>query len=671
MTEISPRCGCQNRQAGRNQNGNSHLNFAELGLLEPILQAVTAAGYTSPTPIQAQAIPVVLSGRDLLGTAQTGTGKTAAFALPIIHQLLEKGICRSLSDAPATPVQEPPRDSGPGAKPFRRDGRFHPGDRRTDWRQIERPRQRMTFRPVRVLVLSPTRELALQIGNSFDTYSKHTDMRHATIFGGVNQYHQVKSLRQGVDVLVATPGRLEDLHEQGHLDLSQVEVLVLDEADRMLDMGFMPALQRIIGLIPVKRQTLFFSATMPDEVRALSESILSDPVQLAIAPEAPAAETVEQCVYLLEKAHKTRLLRHFLCRPDVSRSIVFTRTKHGADRLERVLIKSGFRAEAIHSNRTQAQRQKALAAFKRGFAQVLIATDIASRGIDVDGVTHVFNFDLPEEGESYVHRIGRTGRAGASGLAIAFCSPDERGKLRTIERVLGRRIERAALPEQLLELPHHDGPNEQAMNDRDVPDNDRGPGSQRHGQQRDYERRDRNERQPAPRREFRERPPRNGGGYRGETGRPNQERRQVQDGPARRQDDQQQEGAPARRRNESALPAGTQQSRPPRRRQSDDAQQQQGQQSQGRRYPPQPQDRQDNGESRPPRRPPVTQDGPAPQDQRPPKKRKPPVVTVERTVAAELPTGEPELQGTTASGRPVYLGHVVHPAGRKRYRRPY
>ena len=374
------------------------MKFSELGLAEPIVRAVETAGYEIPTPIQEQSIPLVISGCDLLGVAQTGTGKTAAFALPILHRLLQSTTTR--------PAQ----------------GR---GDRRR----------------IRVLVLSPTRELAVQIGESFATYGAGTGLRQLVVFGGVSQYHQVKALRAGVDILVATPGRLLDLREQGFIDLNNVEVLVLDEADRMLDMGFLQSVRRIVADVPKERQTLFFSATMPKEVASLADSMLCHPQRVEITPVATTAERVQQSVYFVEKPNKVRLLRHLLRQEGVTRTLVFTKTKHGADKVVRMLEDSNFSADAIHANRSQSQRQRALTNFKTGRTSVLVATDIASRGIDVDLITHVINYDLPLEIDNYVHRIGRTARAGASGIAISFCSPEERGLLTSIERLIRQRLE--------------------------------------------------------------------------------------------------------------------------------------------------------------------------------------------------------------------------------------
>ncbi len=398
------------------------------------MRAVTAAGYSIPTPIQAQSIPIVISGRDLLGVAQTGTGKTAAFALPIIHRLLQG------RPAPVVPSESashevndrPVHNHSDRQQHFNRDDSRRYADRNA--------RPATNARKIRVLVLSPTRELACQIGDSFAKYSAGTPLRHTTVFGGVSQYHQVKALRHGVDILVATPGRLMDLREQGFIDLSHVQVFVLDEADRMLDMGFLPVVRQIAEMLPIVRQTLFFSATMPPEVRNLADTILNDPASVQISPVATTADNIEQAVYFVEKSDKTRLLRHLLKQPDVTRTLVFTKTKHGADRVADQLDAAGFRVEAIHGNRSQSQRQRALDSFKCGRVTVLIATDLASRGIDVDGISHVINFDLPIEVDNYVHRIGRTARAGASGIAISFCSGEERSRLKAIERLIRQRL---------------------------------------------------------------------------------------------------------------------------------------------------------------------------------------------------------------------------------------
>jgi ATP-dependent RNA helicase RhlE len=370
--------------------GHSHLpdfhlpDFAELGLSAPLLRALANEGYTTPTPIQRQAIPPALEGRDLCGIAQTGTGKTAAFALPILQRV-----------APQSPAA----------------------------------------RTCRALVLAPTRELAGQIADSFRAYGAGVPLSIAVVFGGVPIGRQRQQMSRGVDVLVATPGRLLDLVDSGSLTLSRVQMLVLDEADRMLDLGFIHALKRIVTLLPRQRQTLLFSATMPAAIAALAERYLRDPVKIVVTPAATTVERVEQNVVFVSSDRKRRLLTSFLRDPAFRRVLVFTRTKHGADRVVRHLDESGIAAAAIHGNKSQPQRERALAAFRRGDARVLVATDIAARGIDVEGVSHVVNFELPNVPEDYVHRIGRTGRAGAAGIAIAFCSDEERPFLREIEKL--------------------------------------------------------------------------------------------------------------------------------------------------------------------------------------------------------------------------------------------
>ncbi len=360
--------------------------FAAFELLEPIKRAVACEGYTTPTPIQAQCIPHILARRDLLGCAQTGTGKTAAFALPMLDRF---------------------------ARAPRRPGSLGP----------------------RALILTPTRELAVQIGDSFSTYGRHLRVTGSVIFGGVSQGPQVQSLRRGIDVLVATPGRLIDLMEQGHVRFDALEVLVLDEADRMLDMGFIQPIRRILAALPRKRQTILFSATMPQAIGELAAGILVDPIKVAVTPVATTAETVAQSVLFVPRDRKRELLRSLLQNPAMRRVLVFTRTKHGANRVAEQLDDAGVNAEAIHGNKSQNARQRALDGFKAGRVRVLVATDIAARGIDIDGVSHVINFELPNEPESYVHRIGRTGRAGAAGIALSFCDGDERGMLRDIERL--------------------------------------------------------------------------------------------------------------------------------------------------------------------------------------------------------------------------------------------
>ncbi|MGB5812584.1 MAG: DEAD/DEAH box helicase [Polyangiales bacterium] len=368
--------------------GEHHLShFASLGVGTTLCRALKDVGYEQPTPIQAQAIPSLLEGMDLLGVAQTGTGKTAAFALPLLQRL---------------------SDENKRAKP-------------------RRPR---------ALILAPTRELALQIYEELEAFGKYTDLRQTYIFGGVNQKPQVRALAQGLDVVVATPGRLLDLSRQGHIDLSEVSVLVLDEADRLLDMGFVRDVKRIVGQTPKSRQSLLFSATMPSAVAALARDLLRDPVRVDVSPKQVTLSEIEQHVVMVDNGNKQRMLEHLLRDDEVSRAIVFTRTKHGANRVARKLENAGIGAEAIHGNKSQNARQRALRNFKNGDSWVLVATDIAARGIDIDGVSHVFNYELPHEPESYVHRIGRTGRAGATGEAWSLVDPSERSRLRAVERLI-------------------------------------------------------------------------------------------------------------------------------------------------------------------------------------------------------------------------------------------
>jgi ATP-dependent RNA helicase RhlE len=365
-------------------------NFESLGLSDELLRAVEAEGYTTPTPVQLQAIPPLLAGKDVLGVAQTGTGKTAAFALPVLQ------------------VMSRSRPQGQ--------------------------------RYIRALILSPTRELAAQIDERFSAYSEHLDIRHKVIFGGVNQNPQVRALNKGLDVLVATPGRLLDLINQGHIDIRKVEFFVLDEADRMLDMGFIRDIKKVLKLLPKKRQNLLFSATMPKSIADLAGSFLNDAVMIDVSPKEVTVDRIKQKILFVRKADKRRLLVQIIKEEKVQRGIVFTRTKHGANRLVKQLDQSGINAAAIHGNKSQGARTKALAGFKNGNVAILVATDIASRGIDVDGITHVFNYDLPNEPESYVHRIGRTARAGRSGIAYGFCDNSESGYLVAIQQLIGQEI---------------------------------------------------------------------------------------------------------------------------------------------------------------------------------------------------------------------------------------
>lgn len=365
-------------------------DFQSLGLSKTLLKAVEDEGYTTPTPVQQQSIPPLLDGRDVLGVAQTGTGKTAAFALPVL-QIMER-------------------------------------------------RKTQGKRYIRALILSPTRELAAQIDERFDAYSKNMDIRHRVIFGGVKQNPQVRDLNKGLDILVATPGRLLDLIGQGFIDLSNVEFFVLDEADRMLDMGFIRDIEKVLKLLPKKRQNLLFSATMPKSIAKLAGSFLNNAVMVDVSPKEMTVDRIEQKIMFLRKADKRRLLVKLIKEQKVERGIVFTRTKHGANRLVKQLGQSNLSAAAIHGNKSQGARTRALAGFKDGSIPILVATDIASRGIDVEGITHVFNYDLPNEPESYVHRIGRTARAGRSGIAYAFCDNTESGYLVGIQQLIGKEI---------------------------------------------------------------------------------------------------------------------------------------------------------------------------------------------------------------------------------------
>ena len=367
------------------------MNFSDLNLHSALNRAVKAEGYVQPTPIQELAIPHVLNGRDVLGCAQTGTGKTAAFALPVLHRMLN----------------EP---------------------------------QKGKRRYIRVLALAPTRELAIQIGSSFSAYSKFTDLCGTVIYGGVNQNPQVKALQRGIDILVATPGRLLDLIGQGYVNLGRVETFILDEADRMLDMGFIHDIKQIAQRIPTKRQTLLFSATVAPRIQELATEMLDRPEEVSTAPSATTVEGIEQSIVMVERPGKIDLLIRLIQRENIGRTLVFSRTKHGADKIVHKLSKASISASAIHGNKSQNNRQAALAAFKRGKVHVLVATDIASRGLDIDDVTHVINFDIPHEPEAYVHRIGRTGRAGAHGIAISFCSAEERKDLHSIQSLINQRL---------------------------------------------------------------------------------------------------------------------------------------------------------------------------------------------------------------------------------------
>jgi ATP-dependent RNA helicase RhlE len=364
------------------------MTFEQLGLIQPLLKALQLEGYEKPTPIQQEAIPPLLEGKDLLGCAQTGTGKTAAFALPILQLL------------------------------------HHQRERKL----------------ISTLILTPTRELAIQIGDSFTAYGKFTGLKHTVIFGGVSQHPQTNAIKYGIDVLIATPGRLLDLMQQGFIHLNHISLFVLDEADRMLDMGFAPDVKRIIAKLPQKRQSLFFSATMPPEIVKLADSILNNPVKVEVTPVSSTAETVQQYLYYVDKPNKKMLLMDLLKEKDMKSVLVFARTKHGADRIARDLTKQGFKTAAIHGDKSQNARQNALNDFKQGKIRTLIATDIAARGIDIDNLSHVINYEIPNQPETYVHRIGRTGRGGASGIAISFSDAEEREYVRDIQKLIGKQI---------------------------------------------------------------------------------------------------------------------------------------------------------------------------------------------------------------------------------------
>lgn len=367
------------------------MTFNELNLINPLVGALTKKGYLNPTPIQQKAIPHILEGKDIFGCAQTGTGKTAAFALPILQLLNEKKSTHDIK--------------------------------------------------IRALVLAPTRELALQINESFTSYGANLGLRHTTVFGGVSQLHQTNALKRGVDILIATPGRLLDLMQQGFVKLGHIEHFVLDEGDRMLDMGFINDIKKIIAKLPARKQTLLFSATLPDEIKKLASGLLHNPISVSVTPVSSPATTVKQSVYYVKKEDKRSLLRHVLSKEDIDHALVFTRTKRGADRVVKELNKNGIKAEAIHGDKSQGARERALNGFKNRSIRILVATDIASRGIDVDKLTHVINFEIPEQAETYVHRIGRTGRAGESGTALSFCTHDEMPYLRDINKLIKKNIE--------------------------------------------------------------------------------------------------------------------------------------------------------------------------------------------------------------------------------------
>jgi ATP-dependent RNA helicase RhlE len=368
------------------------MTFDELNLIDPILKALKEEGYTNPTPIQAQAIPSLLQGKDLLGCAQTGTGKTAAFAIPIIQLL---------------------------------------------YNQREQDRKRKL---TSTLILTPTRELAIQIGDSFEAYGRYTGLKHTVIFGGVSQHGQTNALKHGIDILIATPGRLLDLMQQGFVDLNHIKLFVLDEADRMLDMGFVHDVKKVLAKLPKQKQSLFFSATMPPEIVKLANTILHNPIKVEVTPVSSTAEKVTQQLYYIDKTNKKSLLIDLLKKKDMHSVLIFARTKHGADRIAKDLTKQGFKTAAIHGDKSQNARQNALNDFKNGVIKTLVATDIAARGIDIDSLSHVINYEIPNQPETYVHRIGRTGRAAASGIAISFCDAEEREYIRDIEKLIGQKI---------------------------------------------------------------------------------------------------------------------------------------------------------------------------------------------------------------------------------------
>ncbi|WP_020595301.1 DEAD/DEAH box helicase [Spirosoma panaciterrae] len=369
------------------------MQFSDLSLIDPILKALAEEGYTNPTPIQEQAIPILLRRRDLLGCAQTGTGKTAAFAIPILQLLSD-----------------------------------------------ERAKTTKEHRRIKTLVLTPTRELAIQIAESFAAYGRHLNIRHAVIFGGVSQHAQVNTLKAGIDVLIATPGRLLDLMNQGFINLRDVQFFVLDEADRMLDMGFIHDVKKVLARLPERRQSLFFSATMPPDVAKLADTILHNPAKVEVTPVSSTADTIQQAMYFVGKEDKRKLLVHILNDRNIRSALVFARTKHGADRVAKDLLKAGIQAEAIHGNKSQNARQRALSNFKSRETRVLVATDIAARGIDVDELSHVINYELPNIPETYVHRIGRTGRAGHDGIALSFCDSEETAYLKDIHKLIGKNV---------------------------------------------------------------------------------------------------------------------------------------------------------------------------------------------------------------------------------------
>jgi ATP-dependent RNA helicase RhlE len=413
------------------------MSFENLNLIEPILRALKTEGYTTPTPIQEQAIPIILQNKDLLGCAQTGTGKTAAFAIPIIQLLYQDRL------------------------------------------------QHKEQKTIKALILTPTRELAIQIGESFAAYGKHTGLKHLVIYGGVSQNPQTDALKRGVDILVATPGRLLDLMNQRFVHLDHIRMLVLDEADRMLDMGFVHDVKKVIAKVPAKRQTLFFSATMPNEIQQLANTILTKPELVEVTPVSSTADTIQQALYYVDKSDKRALLAHLLKDKEIKTALVFTRTKHGADKVVKDLVRIGITAEAIHGNKSQNARQRALSNFKNRTTRVLIATDIAARGIDIDELTHVINYELPNIPETYVHRIGRTGRAGLNGIALSFCDEEEIEFLKDIHKLISKQIpveegHPYPMSPQAIMAKHQEGAKKGGGGNRNGSGNTRGRGYGRH-----------------------------------------------------------------------------------------------------------------------------------------------------------------------------------------------
>ena len=430
------------------------MTFNELNISEPILKALVEKKYEIPTPIQIQAIPVALEGRDLLGIAQTGTGKTAAFAIPIIQQLDKLSFCNKKLPELTQDIVAPANNKGVIASEgmtkvhrltlIRKGKGAEVTEERVAGSTIKRMRN--NAKEIRALILTPTRELAIQIDECFNDYAKYTGLRHTVIFGGVNQAPQVDKLKRGTDILIATPGRLLDLISQKYISLEHIRHFVLDEADRMLDMGFIHDIKKLLPMLPKCKQTLFFSATMPTAIATLSKSILNKPVRVEVAPVSSVVDTIKQKLYLVEKPQKSKLLIDILEKDERKSVLVFSRTKHGADKIARILKKQGIGCDAIHGNKAQNARQRALSDFKSGKTRVIVATDIAARGIDIANLEMVINYDLPDVPETYVHRIGRTGRAGNSGVALTFCSKDENEMLRNIQKLTGKKLNTISIP---------------------------------------------------------------------------------------------------------------------------------------------------------------------------------------------------------------------------------